>query len=109
MIDEYCMIEIAFDDLEETKRTIKALLEEKLVSSCQMLESQSTWLWHQEIESAKEYLVFVKTKKNLSTKIYNVVRKYHSYETFEFAIMPITSTSKNYLAWINNEVRGKEY
>ena len=109
MIDEYCMIEIAFDDLEETKRTIKAFLDEKLFSSCQMIESQSKWLWHQEIEAAKEYLVFVKTKKNLSTKIYNVVRKYHSYETFEFAIMPITSTSRNYLSWINNEVRGKEY
>ena len=108
-MDEYCMIEIAFDDLEEAKRTINALLEEKLVSSCQVIKSESTWLWHQEVETAKEYLLFVKTKKNLSTKIYNLVRKYHSYETFEFAIIPITSASKNYLSWINNEVRGKEY
>ena len=37
MIDEYCMIEIAFDDKEEATRTIKALLEEKLVSSCQLI------------------------------------------------------------------------
>lgn len=109
MIDEYCMIEIAFEDKEEATRTIKALLEEKLVSSCQLITGESTWLWHQELESAVEYLLFVKTKKNLATKIYNVVRKYHSYETFEFAIIPISSTSRNYLAWINNEVRGKEY
>jgi len=109
MIDEYCTIEVAFDDKGEAYKTINALLDEKLVSSCQLIESESTWLWHQEIEAAKEYLVFFKTKKNLASKIYSIVRKHHSYETFEFAIMPLTSTSKTYLSWINNEVKGREF
>ena len=74
-MDEYCMIEIAFDDLEEAKRTINALLEEKLVSSCQMIESESTWLWHQEVETAKEYLLFVKAKKKEGTLMVQVVIK----------------------------------
>lgn len=109
MIDEYCTIEVAYDNKEEARKTIEVLLNEKLVSSCQLVESESTWLWHQEIEAATEYLVFFKTKRNLASKIYSVVRKYHSYETFEFAIFPLTSTSKTYLSWINNEVKGREF
>lgn len=103
------MIEVAFDDIKEVNVVVDKLLEEKLVSSCQVVEGKSKWLWHGELEEANEYLVFLKTKKNLASKIYNVIRKYHSYETFEFAIIPISSTNKSYLTWINNEVRGISY
>ena len=39
----YCMIETAFDNLEEAKHVISKLLDEKLVASCQMVESNSKW------------------------------------------------------------------
>ena len=61
----YCMIETAFDNLEEAKHVISKLLDEKLVASCQMVESNSKWNQKQEIEESKEYLVFMKTKKSL--------------------------------------------
>ena len=37
----YCMIETAFDNLDEAKQVISKLLDEKLVASCQMVESNS--------------------------------------------------------------------
>ena len=98
-----CMIETAFDNLDETKKVISKLLNEKLVASCQMVESNSKWNWKQEQEESKEYLVFMKTKKSLQEKIYNVIKEIHSYDCFEFAVFDLISCNQDYLNWIEEE------
>ena len=52
---KYCMIETAFDNKEEAEKTIQALLQNKLVASCQIVESESKWNWKKEYEESKEY------------------------------------------------------
>ena len=99
----YCMIETAFDNLDEAKQVISKLLDEKLVASCQMVESNSKWNWKQEQEESKEYLIFMKTKKSLQEKIYNVIKEIHSYDCFEFAVFELTSCNQDYLDWIEEE------
>ena len=101
----YCMIETAFDNLDEAKQVISKLLDEKLVASCQMVESNSKWNWKQEQEESKEYLVFVKTKKSLQEKIYNVIKEIHSYDCFEFAVFELDSCNDDYLNWIEKETK----
>lgn len=99
----YCMIETAFDNLDEARQVISKLLDEKLVASCQMVESNSKWNWKQEQEESKEYLVFMKTKKSLQEKIYNVIKEIHSYDCFEFAVFELNSCNQDYLNWIEEE------
>lgn len=99
----YCMIETAFDNLDEAKQVISMLLDEKLVASCQMVESNSKWNWKQEQEESKEYLVFMKAKKSLQEKIFNVIKEIHSYDCFEFAVFDLTSCNQDYLNWIEEE------
>ena len=99
----YCMIETAFDNIDEVKLVISRLLEEKLVASCQMVESNSKWNWKQEQEESKEYLVFMKTKKSLQEKIFNVIKEIHSYDCFEFAVFDLDSPNQDYLNWIDEE------
>ena len=99
----YCMIETAFDNLDEAKQVISKLLDEKLVASCQMVESNSKWNWKKEQEESKEYLVFMKAKKSLQEKIFNVIKEIHSYDCFEFAVFDLTSCSQDYLNWIEEE------
>lgn len=100
---KYCMIETAFDNKEEAEKTIKTLLEKKLVASCQIVESESKWNWKKEYEESKEYLVFMKTKMSLQKDIYDTIRKIHSYECFEFAVFNLDSYSEDYLKWIEDE------
>lgn len=100
----YCMIETAFDNLDETNKVINKLLEEKLVASCQLIESSSKWNWKNEIEESKEYLVLMKTKKSLQEKIYAVIKQIHSYACFEFAVFELTSCNEDYLNWIDEVV-----
>lgn len=100
---KYCMIETAFDNKEELTKVVKALLKNKLVGSCQIVESDSKWNWNGEYEEAKEYLLLMKTKKSLAPKVYESIKQIHSYDCFEFAIFDLESCNQEYLNWIENE------
>ncbi|MBO5180037.1 MAG: divalent-cation tolerance protein CutA [Clostridia bacterium] len=100
-----CMIETAFGSLEEAKKVIDILLKEKLVASCQMIESSSKWSWKNELEESKEYLVFMKTKKELTKEIFETIKRIHSYECFEFAIFELDNRNEDYLKWIEEETK----
>ncbi|MBE6147670.1 MAG: divalent-cation tolerance protein CutA [Firmicutes bacterium] len=102
---KYCMIETAFDNQEELQKTIDKLLEDKLVGSCQVVESNSTWNWKNTLESAKEYLLFMKTKQALVTEVYEVIKGIHSYKCFGFTVFVSNSCNKDYLDWIGIETK----
>ncbi len=102
---KYVMIEVAFNNYEEINLTKEKLLKEKLVASLQVIVSDSTWNYKEELESDKEYLVFMKTKESLIKEVYDVVKTVHSYEVFEFAVFPLTSPSDDYLKWIDEETK----
>lgn len=99
----YCMIETAFDNIDEAKQVVSKLLDKKLVASCQVIKSNSKWNWKFKLEESKEFLVLMKTKKSLQEKIYNVIKEIHSYDCFEFAVFDLTSCNKEYLNWIEEE------
>ena len=99
------MIEVAFNNEEEVKLTKIRLLKEKLVASLQVIISDSSWNYNGELESDKEYLVFMKTKESLINEVYEVIKEIHSYEVFEYAVFPLTSPSKDYLDWLDKETK----
>lgn len=102
---KYVMIEVAFNSEEEVKLIKERLLKEKLVASLQVITSDSSWNYNGELESDKEYLVFMKTKESLINEVYEVIKEIHSYEVFEYAVFPLTSPSKDYLDWIDKETK----
>lgn len=101
----YCMIEIVFDNIDETNKVVNELLKARLISGGQIVNSQSKWRWKNEIEMCDEYLLFVKTKKELVKEVYDVVKSLHSYEVFEFTVIDITSVNEDYLNWIKEETK----
>ena len=99
------MIETAFDNKKELEQVVDELLKNKLIASCQVVESNSKWHWKNEIESSKEYLVFMKTKQDLAKEIFETIKKVHSYECFEFAIFELNSCNQEYLEWIDEKTK----
>ncbi len=99
------MIEVAVNSLDEVNLLNRKLLDEKLVSSIQVINSDSVWSFKGELEKDNEYLLFMKTKEELINDVYKVVKAIHSYEVFEFAVFPLTSPSNDYLKWIEEETK----
>lgn len=104
-MSNYCMIETAFDNKEELGKVTSKLLGNKLVSSCQVVRSDSKWRWKDELEGSKEYLLFMKTKKDLAKDVFEAIKSIHSYDCFEFAVFELTSCNEEYLKWIEEETK----
>ena len=102
---KYIVIFITCSSKEETDKIKDALLEKKLAACVNIIsEVGSYFRWQGKIDSAREILLLVKTKKSALNKIIKLVKQFHSYEVPEIIAFPIVGGNKEYLDWINNEI-----
>ena len=88
---------------KEADKIAQGLLEEKLAACVNIVEGlESRFWWQGKIDSAKELLLIIKTRKTLFNKLAKKVRSLHSYTVPEIIAIPIISGSKAYLDWIND-------
>lgn len=88
---------------EEANKIARGLLEEKLAACVNIVEGlESRFWWQGKIDSAKEALLIIKTRKALFNKLAKKVKSLHSYTVPEIIALPIISGSKAYLDWIND-------
>ena len=84
------------------------IIEKKLAGCVQILGPiESTYWWIGKIETAKEWMIFIKTKKEVYAELEDFITNLHPYETPEIIAMPIVEGSKKYLKWLNNEIKEK--
>lgn len=102
---EYYNVKTAIDNLEIAKEITKALLEKKLVWSVQQKEITSTWWWNNELESSKEYLLEMKTKKTLYKEVEKEIRKLHTYDVPEIYAEEIKEGLPEYFQWIEEDTK----
>ncbi len=65
----------------------------------------SVYSWKDKIETDEEYLMLIKTKKDLFEKVNNKIQEIHPYEVPEVISLDITEGSKSYLDWIVSNVK----
>ena len=104
-MSKYILITTTFDNKEECDKVVNLLLEDRLVSCCQISEITSKYHWKGKIETANEYQVKMKSKKELYNEIEKVILDNHSYETPQIVYYEIDGGFKDYLDWINDETR----
>lgn len=102
---EYYNVKTAIDNLEIAKEITKALLEKKIVCSVQQKEITSTWWWNNELESSKEYLLEMKTKKTLYKEVEKEIRKLHTYDVPEIYAEEIKEGLPEYFQWIEEDTK----
>jgi len=91
----------------EGRRIARALVEQRLAAcvNIQQLPMQSVYRWKGRVESAKEYLLLIKTSRKRFAALEQAIRRLHSYEVPEIVALPIVAGSAKYLAWISDSVR----
>ncbi len=104
---EYYNVKTAIDNLEIAKEITKTLLEKKLVCSVQQKEITSTWWWENELESSKEYLLEMKTKKSLYKEVEKEIKKLHSYDVPEIYAEEIKDGLAEYFQWIEEDTKNE--
>ncbi len=104
-MSQYIMITTTFDSKDEANKLIDLLLQQRLVSCCQLSNIVSSYHWKGKIERTEEFLLQMKTKKELYKEIEKVILDNHSYETPQLIAYDITEGYSEYLKWIEDETK----
>ena len=100
---KYILITTTFNNVQEAKKVIDILISKRLVSCCQLSNINSTYHWQGKIVTDQEYLLQMKSKKELFKEVEQTIKNNHSYETPQIVAYDIVEGSKEYLDWIEQE------
>ena len=90
----------------QAQKIAQALIEAKLAACVNVINSVNSLFWWQgKVDSSKETLLIIKSKKNLFCRLEKLVKSLHSYDVPEIIALPIVKGSKKYLEWINDSTR----
>ncbi len=82
----------------------KILLEKRLVSCVQVFNIVSTYWWKDDLVNDREYLLKMKTRKDLYKDVEKIILDNHNYELPEVIFSDIDGYDK-YLSWIDEETK----
>jgi periplasmic divalent cation tolerance protein len=96
--------------MKEVRRIARALVEKRLAACGNILEApvRSIYRWKGNVETAKEYLLIIKTSRKRFAALQAAVKRLHSYEVPEIVALPVVKGSRDYLAWISECVGENE-
>jgi periplasmic divalent cation tolerance protein len=91
----------------DAERLARALLDARLAACVNVVPGvRSFYRWKGEIESEVEFMLIIKTSRDLFPALRAEVEKLHPYEVPELLAVPILDGAENYLAWLQANLRG---
>ena len=102
----YALVYITTSGEEESKKIGRTIVEERLAGCVNIISAiESFYWWKGEIESDKESVLIAKTKVSNIENIIKRVKEIHSYENPAILAIPIINGSKDYLDYLDAEIR----
>jgi periplasmic divalent cation tolerance protein len=65
---------------------------------------ESIYGWNGKVETAREYLLVIKSRLGKLAELEREVKRLHSYETPEFLVLGVEGGAKGYLDWVTEWV-----
>lgn len=92
---------------EEEARKIAQTLVDRQLAACVNIVPQveSVYRWQGKVESAREWLLLIKTTAEKFAAVRDAIRELHSYDLPECIAIAIDDGSAGYLQWIADSVR----
>jgi periplasmic divalent cation tolerance protein len=95
---------------KEARKIARALVERRLAACVNEIGAPltSVYRWKGKVETAKEFLLVVKTTKKRFAALREAIGELHSYEVPEIIALPIVEGSRDYLDWISESVKRRD-
>jgi len=100
----YCLVYATCGSLEEAEYITKHLIQEKLAACVNFFPIRSSYLWNDEIQKDNEYVLFIKSRTNLSNKIIERIKSLHSYEVPAIMVYEISDGNSDFFNWIDEQI-----
>jgi periplasmic divalent cation tolerance protein len=103
---EYIQVFTTTEKKEDAERIAQVLVNKKLAGCVQIIGTTlSIYRWKNKVVEAKEWLCLIKSEKRLYLKLEKTIKQMHPYETPEITAVPIVAGSKEYLGWLDAEIK----
>ena len=90
----------------ECRKIARHLVEAELAACVNITQPiESIYRWEGKLAEGKEFLMFIKSTRELFPEIKLEISKLHSYHTPEIICLPIANGSQDYLQWLGDSVK----
>jgi periplasmic divalent cation tolerance protein len=102
-VTDKIVILVTAGSLRESKKIARRLVEQRLAACVNILPPiQSLYRWKGKLNEDREFLMLIKSSRELFEEIKAAVLTLHSYTTPEIICLPIVDGSADYLQWITD-------
>ncbi len=99
----YIIVMVTTASKQEAEKIAQRVLNERLIACANIIGPVSSLFhWSGKIEKAEEYLIFMKSRKDLFEKLAENVKALHSYQVPEIIVLPVIGGLKAYLDWLGS-------
>jgi len=97
----YIIVMVTTQTNEEALNIVRRLLDDRLIACANIVGPVSSlFWWENKIDEAKEFLVFMKSRKRLFQRLSSRIKEIHSYQVPEVIALPIIEGLPPYLEWL---------
>ncbi|MBC7195291.1 MAG: divalent-cation tolerance protein CutA [Caldisericia bacterium] len=101
MEDKLIMVLTTIDDIEKARKLARFIVDQRLGACIQIIGPiQSIYFWREKVEDAKEWILFIKTRKDLYEKLEELIIKLHPYTVPEIVSFDIEKSFNKYFNWV---------
>ena len=97
------------DSQEQAARMARHLVEQRLAACVNILSKvRSIYRWNEKVEDSDEWMLVIKSRRDLFLALRTEIEKMHSYEVPEIIALPVVDGSQAYLGWLEHELKAAE-
>jgi periplasmic divalent cation tolerance protein len=93
-------------DSEMLAEQLARHLVENRVAACVNIlpKARSIYRWQEKIEDAGEWILLIKSRRDLFAALRAEIQKLHTYEVPEVIAIPVVEGSEAYLGWLDGQL-----
>ena len=96
------------DSEQHAEKLARHLVEERVAACVNLLpKARSIYRWNEKIEDSTEWMLIIKSRRDLFAALRAEIQKLHTYETPELIALPVVDGSESYLAWFDAQLTTK--
>jgi periplasmic divalent cation tolerance protein len=97
----FALVLVTAPDLKTARALAQAALAARLIACANLIPKiESHYRWQGKIESSREVLLVLKTRKTRLAALEKLVLARHPYDTPEWLVLPLAAGNSKYLAWL---------
>ncbi len=105
MVTDKIVVLTTCESQDQAEQLARRLIEDRLAACVNILPgARSIYRWKDKIEDAAEFVLVIKSRRDVFDKLRAAIARLHSYEIPEVIALPVVDGSDAYLKWLDREL-----